>query len=203
MILRLLNWQGVAGIAASLAIALLLVIQKSETSHWKKQSASFELLYRQEQGAFATTVADYRAAADRARAADQANAERVAAEQAAINERTSNDFEVRLAAARADARRLQLDAHAAADSGAGRGASLPVLSAPSGAAAQAAGEDRFPRSEALTATEQAIQLDELIKWVRRQHSVDPNANGEARPRAAGQQAAVDNDPAGATSPPDD
>ena len=115
MILRLLNWQGVAGIAASLAIALLLVIQKSETSHWKKQSASFELLYRQEQGAFATTVADYRAAADRARAADQANAERVAAEQAAINERTSNDFEVRIAAARADARRLQLDAHAAAD----------------------------------------------------------------------------------------
>ena len=184
MILRFLNLQGVAGIAVSFALAILLLLQRAETRHWKKQSASFEQLYRKDQAAFATTVADYRAAADRARAADQANAERVAAEQAAINERTTNDYEARLAAARADARRLQLGAQAAADPGAGRGAPLPVLSAGSRGAAQAAGEDRLPQSDALTATEQAIQLDELIKWVR-------------------SQAAVDNSSAGATSPPDD
>jgi hypothetical protein len=29
----------------------------------------------------------------------------------------------------------------------------------------------------LTATEQAIQLDELIEWVRAQAKVDPNAPG--------------------------
>ena len=65
MMLRLLNWQGIAGIAASLGLAVLLFIQKAETRHWKKQSASFEQLYQQEQAAFQTTVADYRAAANR------------------------------------------------------------------------------------------------------------------------------------------
>jgi len=184
VILRLLNWQGIAGIAASVALAALLFVQRGETRHWKKQSASFEQLYRQDQAAFATTVADYRAAADRARAADQANAERVAAEQRAINERTTDDFEARLAAARADARRLRESTQAATDPGAGRSASLPALPTPARGAAEAAVEDGLPQSDALTATEQAIQLDELIQWVRR-------------------QAAVDNNPAGATSPPGD
>jgi hypothetical protein len=45
------------------------------------------------------------------------------------------------------------------------------LSAAPGAAAQAAGEDRLPPADALTATEQAIQLDELIKWVRAQGKI--------------------------------
>ena len=39
MILRFLNWQGIAGIAASIALATLLVVQKIETGHWRKQSA--------------------------------------------------------------------------------------------------------------------------------------------------------------------
>jgi len=55
----------------------------------------------------------------------------------------------------------------------------------------------------LTATEQAIQLDELIKWVRRQHSVDPNGNAEARPpegTAAGQRAAGPNSAPGSSQP---
>jgi hypothetical protein len=33
----------------------------------------------------------------------------------------------------------------------------------------------------LTATEQAIQLDELIKWVKAQAKVDNNGNGVASP----------------------
>ena len=175
MILRLLNIQGVAGLAVSIALALLLVIQKGETRHWMKESAGFEQLYRNEQAAFARTVANYRAAAERARAADQANAARVAAESKAINERTANDFETRLAAARADARRLRIDSQAAADPGSGGGASMPRLPAPARGAAQAAGEDRLPEGDALTATEQAIQLDELIKWLRAQASIDANS----------------------------
>ena len=106
MIFKLLNWQGMAGIAASIALAILLVVQKGETHHWKKASAGFEQLYREEQSAFATTVANYRAAADQARAADQANAVRVAAEQRTVNERTDHDFATRLAAAHAAAQRL-------------------------------------------------------------------------------------------------
>jgi hypothetical protein len=181
MILRLLNWQGMAGIVASLALAVLLVIQKGETSHWKKESASFEQLYRQSETAFATTVANGRAAAEQARAQDKANADRVAAEQRAINERTNNDFEVRLAAARADAQRLRLGAQAAADPGARRGASVPGVSAAARGTAQTAAEDRFPQSDRLTATEQAIQLDELIKWVRAQAEVDNNPAAVASP----------------------
>jgi len=175
MMLRLLNVQGIAGIAVSLALGVLLLFQKAETRHWKKQSASFEQLYRQDQTAFATTVANYRAAADQARAADRANAERVAADQRTINERTEHDFEARLAAARADAQRLRGSAQAAADPGGRRSSHLPGLSAPPGSSAEAARQDRLPSEDALTATEQAIQLDELIKWVRAQAEVDANA----------------------------
>ena len=179
MILRFLNWQGVAGIAVALTLFVMLTVQKLEAVHWKKQSESFEQLYHQEQAAFATTVADARAAADAARAADQANAGRVAAEQRAISERISNDFEDRLAAARAAAAhagRLRVQSQAAADPGAGRNASLPGVPAAAAGAAQAAAQDRLPESDRLTATEQAIQLDELIKWVRGQARVEQNAD---------------------------
>ena len=186
MILRFLNWQGIAGIAASVALAVLLLVQRGETRHWQKRSASFERLYREDHAAFATTVADYRAAADRARATDQANANRVAAEQAAINERTTNDYEARLAAARADARRLQHNAQPAPNSGAGRSASLPALSAAPRGAPQAPREDRLSQSDALTATEHAIQLDELIKWLRSQAAVDLNV-APAKAGASGRE----------------
>src|SRR5260221_4065538 len=120
MIFRLLNWQGLAGIALSLALGVMLLIQKGETHHWKKASAAFEQLYQQDQAAFATTVANYRSAADQARAADRANITRVAAEQQTINERTANDYQARLAAARTAAQRLRLNTEARADRGAGR-----------------------------------------------------------------------------------
>ena len=175
MILRLINWQGIAGLAASLGLTILLFVQKAETRHWKKQSASFEQLYRQDQAAFATTVANYRAAADEARAADQANANRVAADRRTINERTEHDFNARLAAARADAQRLRLQPEASADRGAGGSASMPLVSAAANRPPETAGQDRLPASDALTATEQAIQLDELIKWVRAQSAVNPNS----------------------------
>jgi hypothetical protein len=174
MILRLLGPQGIAGLAVSLALAILLVIQKGETRHWRKQSASFEQIYVREQAAFATTVANYRAAADQARAADQANSQRVAAEQRAINERTADDYQARLAGARARAEQLRRNAQAATDPGPRANASVPVLSAAPGSAAQASDQDRLPDSDALTATEQAIQLDELIKWLKAQAKVSPN-----------------------------
>ncbi len=184
MILRFLNIQGIAGLAASAALAILLILAKGDARHWRKQSAQFEQLYQGEQAAFAGTVANYRAAAATARAADQANITRVAAEQRVINERTADDFEARLAAARAAADRLRREtAVAAADPGRGGSAPMPSLAAAPSGAAQAAGQDRLPQSDALTATEQAIQLDELIKWVRRQAAVDqPTLTPSSRPR---------------------
>jgi len=66
MLLRLLNPQGIAGLAAAACLAVLLLLQKAETRHWKKQSASFEQLYRGEQATLTGTVANYRVAADQA-----------------------------------------------------------------------------------------------------------------------------------------
>src|SRR5689334_2047837 len=203
MIARLLNWQGIAGIAVAFTLLVMLTVQKLEAVHWKKQSESFERLYQQEQAAFATTVANSRAAAEQARAADRANAERVAGEQRAINERSVHDFEARLAAARARADQLRLQPQAAADPSAGRGAPMPGLRAATGGAAQAAGEDGLPQSDALTATEQAIQLDELIKWVRQQQAVRVNGVSGEPPQAAEVQAKVDNNPKAVASPPGD
>lgn len=174
-LLRLLNPQGIAGLALSVALALLLVVQKGETRHWKKQSARLEQLYAQEKAALAGTVANYRAAAEAARSADLANVARVAAEQRAINERTAYDYEARVAAARLSARRLRLEAAAAAaDPGAGGTAPMPRLPAAAGAADESAAQDGFPLPDRELATEQAIQLDELIKWVRAQATVEPN-----------------------------
>ena len=162
-----------------LPLLILLLVQKGETHHWKKQSAQFEQLYHQEQVALAGTVANYRAAAEQARAADAANAARVAAEQRTINERTSHDYEARIADARAAAGRLRQQLAAAADPGSRAGAPVPGLSAAVGGTAQAAGQDGLSVADRLTATEQAIQLDELIKWIRKQAGVD--VNGETPP----------------------
>src|SRR6478672_10578585 len=181
MTFRLLNWQGMAGIAVAFTLAVMLTVQKLEAVHWKKRSESIEQLYQQEQAAFATTVASYRAAAETARAADQANVARAAAEQSAINERTQNDFEARLAFARAGALRLRLDAKAGADPDARGSASMPGVPLAAAGATEASGEDGLPQTDALTATEQAIQLDELIKWVRMQAAVDNNPKAVASP----------------------
>jgi hypothetical protein len=187
MMPRLLNLQGILGIAASLALLCMLLLQKVETRHWRKQSGQFEQMYRGEQAAFARTVANYRAAAEAARAADRAASERARAEQLAINERTSHDFATRLAAARARSVRLRIDAGTAATDSCDRASPpVPDLSASTCGPAQAAGQDRLPApalesDAALIATEQAIQLDELIQWNERQHSVDVNAPGPQRP----------------------
>ena len=181
--LRLLNIQGIAGLAASLCLGLLLILQKGETRHWKKQSGQYEQRYTQEHAAFAGTVANVRAAADAARAADQANAARVAAEQHNINRRSEDAFQTRLADARARAQRLRPPtAVAGTDQGGRRTAAMPGLPAAAGGPHQAAGQDEFPQSDQLIATEQAIQLDELIKWVAKQSAVDSNGASASNPQ---------------------
>jgi hypothetical protein len=178
MMLRLLNVQGIAGIAAALALVAMLIVQKIETRHWRKQSGQYEQLYRAEQAAAAQTVANYRAAAEAARAADTAANDRVRAEQGTINERTAHDYEARLAAVRDRAERMRGAAGPTATDPCSRAIPpVPALPAAACGAAQAADQKRLPDPDALTATEQAVQLDELINWVIRQHSVNPDAAG--------------------------
>jgi type IV secretory pathway TrbL component len=157
----------IAGIGAALLLALLI----HDRNRWK---ATAELRRSQlvaEQQAHAATVSNYRAAAERARREDAENFARITAEQSKISERTAHDFESRIAAAHADAERLRRSTQTAADSSRGGGAPVPGFPSSAGAAAKAAGQDRLPQSDRLIATEQAIQLDELIKWLGRQYAV--------------------------------
>ena len=180
MIPRILNLQGMIGIAASLLLFGLFLVKAGEARHWRKQSDRFEQLYLAEQSARAQTIANYRAAAETARQADLAHAGRVAAEQRSISERTTNDLEARLADARSRALRLQLaDRAPAAADGGGRTAAVPAAGPAPGPAGGAAAKDGFPVADRLLATEQAIQLDELIKWVNAQAAVK-GENGDAR-----------------------
>jgi hypothetical protein len=52
---------------------------------------------------------------------------------------------------------------------------VPGLSVAARGPAQTTGENQLSADDALTATELAIQLDELIKWVLAQQKLDPNA----------------------------
>jgi len=157
---------------AGIGCALLLALLVHDRNCWKAKAAQFSQQIAAERAANVATVANYRAAAERARREDAENLARVRAEQAAINEGSMNDFESRIAAVRARSGELRGKAgSAAADSG-GRGSSpVPAISVSTGSVAEAAGEDRLPGADRLIATEQAIQLDELIKWVRRQAAV--------------------------------
>ena len=52
---------------------------------------------------------------------------------------------------------------------------MPGLPASAGRPAEVPGENGFPQADALTATEQAIYLDELINWVKAQAMVSTTA----------------------------
>ena len=172
MIPRILNLQGMIGIAASALLLVMVLVKAGDARHWRKQSVRYEQLYLAEQGARAGTIANYRAAAETARKADLANAGRVAAAQRSISERTTNDLEARLADARARALRLQLHSRPAATAGGARGAApVPAARATARALGGPAEENGLSLSDRLLATEQAIQLDELIKWVNSQANV--------------------------------
>jgi hypothetical protein len=170
----------VLGIACALGLALLV----HDRNRWKAKTAHHAEVLAGERAAYAATVANVRAAAEQARAADQANAARVAARQDAINQRSDDDYQDRIADARAAAQRLRGEGpSAAADPGAGRAAGLPGLPPAPQGIAQAAGADRLPDPERLIATEQAIQLDELIKWVQRQHAIPMKGESAERQHA--------------------
>jgi len=156
----------------AIGCALLLALLIHDRNHWKAKTAHYAELLAAERGAHSATVAGYRAAAAQARAADAANAARVKADQAAINERTADDYQDRIAAARAAAGSLRRITASASHPGAGRATPVPGLPVAAPGVAESANENGLSQPERLIATEQAIQLDELIQWVRAQGQVD-------------------------------
>ena len=125
-----------------------------------------------EQFAHQGSALNWQMATAMALAADLQN--RLAKEQRQAEEsrRVSDDFEVRIADARARAAAVSVRGQAAAtDQGGGGIAPVPGVPDPARVAGEAAGENRLPAADALIATEQAIQLDELINWIEAQTRV--------------------------------
>lgn len=123
------------------------------------------------------TVANHKAATAEARRLDVQNVARVKADQSKITEEIVDGYEARLADARARAaaaERLRAQA-AAANPGRGGDAGMPRAGPAAEGVDQAPGEDRLSPSDALTCTEQALQLDSLIDWTEAQALVDFNA----------------------------
>lgn len=162
-----------AKLIALLGAMAIICWQSSQVHRWHKQ-------YLSEHSAHLATIANYRAAAEQAAADDAANAARVKAEQDKISKEQADEYQKRIAAARAAAERLR--ARSQADSGSAAKPPVPSLPASPIRVTEGAGQDRFSIADRLIATEQAIQLDELITWVKRQADVDVNANPKPEPK---------------------
>lgn len=130
-----------------------------------------------EQAAHLGTVNAFLAAAKQAQAEAEANARRVAREQETITDAITSDYRSALAGLRARFDRLRARNAAPSDPRHADAAGLPGLPDPAGRADAPAGEDRLPAAgglslgDALIASEQALQLQALIDWVKAQAAV--------------------------------
>ena len=130
----------------------------------------------QERANHQATKDNYRKAQQTAQQLERARLARSSAQQREINDDERSNYNGRIAAARAAAQRLrgQTGSARGGAAGAGRNLAVPPVSDAARGADELAGDRRLPADEALIATEQAIRLDALQSWVRRQHGVDPN-----------------------------
>jgi hypothetical protein len=147
---------GLLGALAALGALFWLIESRN---HWRDQAKAT-------QASFDQTVLNYRTAAAQARKADADNKAKVEADQRAINESTAHEYEARIAAVRARYERLQPRTGTVASGP--RATPVSVVSNTPSGANPAPAQDGLSADDRLTATEQAIQLEELIKWVNGQ-----------------------------------
>jgi hypothetical protein len=170
-------WRLLAGVAGVAIILGTIGWLQHSRQGWKATAATNEQLYHGEQIAHRLTVANYRAQAVKAAQADKDNVVRVKAEQTAINVRTTNEYEARIADARGSYQRLQPLAGTAPGHPSGSAtASVSPGAQHSPGAAGSTQEAQLSAPDALIATEQAIQLDELEKAVIAQQAISTNGN---------------------------
>lgn len=111
---------------------------------------------------------DVRAKTEAAQAQDKAHAQAVESHQNTVSTESSNDYEAQIAAVRADYAQRLRRATAAANSGSGGKPSVPgAPTSPIGSDAAAA-QAQLPPADALTATEQAIQLKAIQDFACKQ-----------------------------------
>lgn len=170
---RLLPWLGVM----APILAALLAAQAIKTHHWHSAAVGFESQWKGEKIAHQQTIINYQRAAEKARQDDLKDIERVRAEQQAISNERVKSYEERLAAARAAYERLRQHFTGAPAHPSGSGtAPLPGVDPSAGGTDGSPGEDGFSLPDRLIATTQAIQLDELQKWVRATFKIDVNGS---------------------------
>lgn len=163
------------GEVVGIVLALLLVVDHLALLSAHRENGKLETQLKdankatqQASSALAQTVANYRAAAAKAEADDKAKNDRTIAQQQQINKEQSDEYQARIAASRVLIQRLQQAIATTAHSGGSSGPGVPSIPTP------ACGTDAPSIDPATRAYDCAIQLDELIKWVERQHAIDPN-----------------------------
>lgn len=164
-------------------LAIALIVAHFQLGAAKRSLGEATRSLAAERAAHAQTVSNFRLASEQAQRAAEANAKRVLVDQQRITEGVSHDYQAQLAdvRARADALRVRI-AKAAADTGgahAGGASAVPeAAGGPDGATAQeglpAQGVDGWALEDRVTATEQALQLEALQRWVREQSGIDFN-----------------------------
>lgn len=127
-----------------------------------------------ERAAHAQTVANFRKAQADAEALQQHNLTRVSKAQEDITHETVTDYRARLADLRARYGRLRAQGNRSAPGNAG----LPAVPDAAGGIDEAPAENGLLAADALIASEQALQLDALINWVKGQSKVDTSPENQ-------------------------
>lgn len=134
---------------------------------WRANNGLHDTI-KAERARYAQTMASFRDAQAKAELAQKANLARVSIQQRTITDETLDDYNRRVAVLRARYQRLLSQGNRSASGN----AAMPAIPDATGRIDEAADENGLPAADALTASEQALQLDALITWVERQAKVE-------------------------------
>ena len=150
-------------LAANSILFLVLNGRTADRDHWRDRAAAEAKAHQQ-------TVTNFRAATAEAQRQAQANVARVKAEQAAITERTKNDYQARLADVDARYDRVRVQLAARIDLRSSNPAPVSIASDATCRAYAGTGCDTL-LARLMAAEKQTAQLIALQVWVRDQVAV--------------------------------
>ncbi len=140
---------------------------------WRANNGLHDAI-KAERAAHVQTVANYRAAQAKAELAQKANLARVSNQQRNITDETLDGYNRRVADLRARYQRLLAQGNRSTSGS----SDLPAVPGRPAAVDAKAHENGLSPQDALIASEQALQLDELITWVERQSKVETSPGDE-------------------------
>lgn len=134
---------------------------------WRANNGLHDTI-KAERAHYAETVANFKKAQADAEALQAHNLARVAKAQKEVTDETLDDYNRRVADLRERYKRLLAQGYRSAPID----AQMSTVSDTAATVNAAAQQDGLPAADALTASEQALQLDALITWVERQAKVE-------------------------------